>query len=125
MLLDLRGHTQQITAMTSYAYVRGGNTHTALITASSDRTLSVSSSADLCVCVCVYDCMLNLSLIRQQLWDPDTGHRVQNVSDLQSSVKVCACACLFLLCVHVFAHCVFLAVFAGVGPLGRVGLGGE
>ncbi|KAI7796006.1 WD repeat-containing protein 41 [Triplophysa rosa] len=61
LLLDLRGHTRQITAMTSYAYVRGGNTHTALITASSDRTLS--------------------------LWDPDTGHRVQNVSDLQSSVK--------------------------------------
>ncbi|XP_056588063.1 WD repeat-containing protein 41 isoform X2 [Triplophysa dalaica] len=61
LLLDLRGHTQQITAMTSYAYVRGGNTHTALITASSDRTLS--------------------------LWDPDTGHRVQNVYDLQSSVK--------------------------------------
>lgn len=61
LLLELRGHTQQITAMTSYAYIRGGNTHAALITASSDRTLS--------------------------LWDPDTGNRVQNVSDLQSSVK--------------------------------------
>nr|XP_055035923.1 WD repeat-containing protein 41 [Misgurnus anguillicaudatus] len=60
-LYELRGHTQQITAMTSYPYMRGGSTHTALITASSDRTLS--------------------------LWDPDTGNRVQNVSDLQSSVK--------------------------------------
>ncbi|XDV38304.1 hypothetical protein PO909_007746 [Leuciscus waleckii] len=60
-LLELRGHTQQITAMTSYTIIRGGNTHTALITASSDRTLS--------------------------LWDPDSGNRVQNISDLQSSVK--------------------------------------
>nr|AAH98539.1 WD repeat domain 41 [Danio rerio] len=60
-LLELRGHTQQITAMTSYTFIRGGNTHTALITASSDRTLS--------------------------LWDPDSGNRVQNISDLQSSVK--------------------------------------
>ncbi|XP_051537105.1 WD repeat-containing protein 41 [Myxocyprinus asiaticus] len=60
-LLELRGHTQQITAMTSYTLIRGGNAHTAIITASSDRTLS--------------------------LWDPDTGNRVQNVSDLQSSVK--------------------------------------
>ncbi|XP_051960058.1 WD repeat-containing protein 41-like [Xyrauchen texanus] len=60
-LLELRGHTQQITAMMSYTLIRGGNVHTALITASSDRTLS--------------------------LWDPDTGNRVQNVSDLQSSVK--------------------------------------
>ncbi|XP_051962058.1 WD repeat-containing protein 41-like [Xyrauchen texanus] len=60
-LLELRGHTQQITAMTSYTLIKGGNAHTAIITASSDRTLS--------------------------LWDPDTGNRVQNVSDLQSSVK--------------------------------------
>ncbi|XP_056302265.1 WD repeat-containing protein 41 [Danio aesculapii] len=60
-LLELRGHTQQITAMTSYTFIRGENTHTALITASSDRTLS--------------------------LWDPDSGNRVQNISDLQSSVK--------------------------------------
>lgn len=60
-LLELRGHTQQITAMTSYTFIRGDNTHTALITASSDRTLS--------------------------LWDPDSGNRVQNISDLQSSVK--------------------------------------
>ncbi|XP_048023498.1 WD repeat-containing protein 41 isoform X1 [Megalobrama amblycephala] len=60
-LLELRGHTQQITAMTSYTFIRGGTAHTALITASSDRTLS--------------------------LWDPDSGNRVQNISDLQSSVK--------------------------------------
>ncbi|XP_067280351.1 WD repeat-containing protein 41 isoform X1 [Pseudorasbora parva] len=60
-LMVLRGHTQQITAMTSYTFIRGGNAHTALITASSDRTLS--------------------------LWDPDSGNRVQNISDLQSSVK--------------------------------------
>ncbi|XP_072517587.1 WD repeat-containing protein 41 [Salminus brasiliensis] len=62
-LLELRGHTQQITAMIPYTFVRGGGgkAHTALLTASSDRTLS--------------------------LWDPDTGNRVQTVSDLQSSVK--------------------------------------
>ncbi|TRY64920.1 hypothetical protein DNTS_024609, partial [Danionella cerebrum] len=60
-LWELRGHTQQITAMTSYTFIRGGNRHMALITASSDRTLS--------------------------LWDPDSGNRVQNISDLQSSVK--------------------------------------
>uniref|UniRef100_A0A8C1Q066 WD repeat-containing protein 41-like n=1 Tax=Cyprinus carpio TaxID=7962 RepID=A0A8C1Q066_CYPCA len=60
-LFALRGHTQQITAMTSYTFIRGGNAHTALLTASSDRTLS--------------------------LWDPDSGNRVQNISDLQSSVK--------------------------------------
>uniref|UniRef100_A0A8C2CFW3 WD repeat domain 41 n=1 Tax=Cyprinus carpio TaxID=7962 RepID=A0A8C2CFW3_CYPCA len=60
-LLELRCHTQQITAMTSYSFIRGRNAHAALITASSDRTLS--------------------------LWDPDSGNRVQNISDLQSSVK--------------------------------------
>uniref|UniRef100_A0A9J8C5C5 WD repeat domain 41 n=1 Tax=Cyprinus carpio carpio TaxID=630221 RepID=A0A9J8C5C5_CYPCA len=60
-LFALRCHTQQITAMTSYTFIRGGNAHTALLTASSDRTLS--------------------------LWDPDSGNRVQNISDLQSSVK--------------------------------------
>ncbi|XP_016408030.1 WD repeat-containing protein 41-like isoform X3 [Sinocyclocheilus rhinocerous] len=60
-LIELRGHTQQITAMISYTFIRGGNAHTALITASSDRTLS--------------------------LWDPDSGNRVQNISDLQSPVK--------------------------------------
>uniref|UniRef100_A0A673H174 WD repeat domain 41 n=1 Tax=Sinocyclocheilus rhinocerous TaxID=307959 RepID=A0A673H174_9TELE len=60
-LFELRGHTQQITAMTSYSFIRGRNAHAALITASSDRTLS--------------------------LWDPDSGNRVQNISDLQSSVK--------------------------------------
>ncbi|XP_046873928.1 WD repeat-containing protein 41 isoform X1 [Hypomesus transpacificus] len=60
-LLELRGHSQQITAMTAYSCARGDTTHTCLITASSDRTLS--------------------------LWDPDTGHRVQTISDLQSSVK--------------------------------------
>lgn len=60
-LFELRGHTQQITAMISYTFIRGRNAHAALITASSDRTLS--------------------------LWDPDSGNRVQNISDLQSSVK--------------------------------------
>ncbi|KAG9266006.1 WD repeat-containing protein 41 [Astyanax mexicanus] len=60
-LVELRGHTQQITAMISYTFIKGGKAHTALLTASSDRTLS--------------------------LWDPDTGNRVQTVSDLQSSVK--------------------------------------
>uniref|UniRef100_A0A671RHQ1 WD repeat-containing protein 41-like n=1 Tax=Sinocyclocheilus anshuiensis TaxID=1608454 RepID=A0A671RHQ1_9TELE len=60
-LFELRGHTQQITAMTSYSFIRGRNAHAALLTASSDRTLS--------------------------LWDPDSGNRVQNISDLQSSVK--------------------------------------
>uniref|UniRef100_A0A8C7M0A9 WD repeat domain 41 n=1 Tax=Oncorhynchus mykiss TaxID=8022 RepID=A0A8C7M0A9_ONCMY len=60
-LLELRGHSQQITAMTAYTHTSGENTHTSLITASSDRTLS--------------------------LWDPETGNRVQTVSDLQSSVK--------------------------------------
>uniref|UniRef100_A0AAR2J454 WD repeat domain 41 n=1 Tax=Pygocentrus nattereri TaxID=42514 RepID=A0AAR2J454_PYGNA len=60
-LVELRGHTQQITAMTSYTFIRGGKPHTGLITASSDRTLS--------------------------LWDPDTGNRVQTVSDLQSSAR--------------------------------------
>uniref|UniRef100_A0A4W5JSX5 WD repeat domain 41 n=1 Tax=Hucho hucho TaxID=62062 RepID=A0A4W5JSX5_9TELE len=42
-LLELRGHSQQITAMTAYTHTSGENTHTSLITASSDRTLSVSS----------------------------------------------------------------------------------
>ncbi|XP_076835448.1 WD repeat-containing protein 41 isoform X2 [Brachyhypopomus gauderio] len=60
-LVELRGHTQQITAMTTYAFIKGGRSHSAIITASSDRTLS--------------------------LWDPDTGNRLQTVSDLQSSVK--------------------------------------
>lgn len=60
-LLELRGHSQQITAMTAYSCTSGETTHTCLITASSDRTLS--------------------------LWDPETGHRVQTISDLQSSVK--------------------------------------
>ncbi|XP_071008622.1 WD repeat-containing protein 41 isoform X1 [Oncorhynchus clarkii lewisi] len=60
-LLELRGHSQQITAMTAYTHTSGENKHTSLITASSDRTLS--------------------------LWDPETGNRVQTVSDLQSSVK--------------------------------------
>jgi len=53
-LFELRGHTQQITAMTSYFIIRGRNTHAALITASSDRTLSVSfTQASAAVCVCV------------------------------------------------------------------------
>ncbi|KAG7477035.1 hypothetical protein MATL_G00089070 [Megalops atlanticus] len=60
-LQELRGHSQQVTAMTAYSWSSGSATHTALITASSDRTLS--------------------------LWDPETGNRVQTVSDLQSSAK--------------------------------------
>uniref|UniRef100_A0A8C7GQG6 WD repeat domain 41 n=1 Tax=Oncorhynchus kisutch TaxID=8019 RepID=A0A8C7GQG6_ONCKI len=42
-LLELRGHSQQITAMTAYTHTSGENTHTSLITASSDRTLSTVS----------------------------------------------------------------------------------
>ncbi|XP_041816156.1 WD repeat-containing protein 41 [Chelmon rostratus] len=57
-LQELRGHSQQITAITTFTCSNG---LTSLITASSDRSLS--------------------------LWDPDTGNRVQTISDLQSSVK--------------------------------------
>ncbi|XP_058472447.1 WD repeat-containing protein 41 [Solea solea] len=60
-LQELRGHSQQITAITTLICSDGLMSHTLLITASSDRSLS--------------------------LWDPDTGNRVQTVSDLQSSVK--------------------------------------
>ncbi|KAI9534822.1 hypothetical protein NQZ68_010208 [Dissostichus eleginoides] len=60
-LQELRGHSQQITAMTTFTCDDGDTTHTSLLTASSDRSLS--------------------------LWDPDTGNRVQTISDLQSSVK--------------------------------------
>ncbi|XP_068609045.1 WD repeat-containing protein 41 [Brachionichthys hirsutus] len=60
-LQELRGHSQQVTAMTTFTCNHELASHTLLITASSDRSLS--------------------------LWDPDTGHRVQTVSDLQSSVK--------------------------------------
>lgn len=60
-LQELRGHSQQITAMTTFTCNNGLTSHTSLITASSDRSLS--------------------------LWDPDTGNRVQTISDLQSSVK--------------------------------------
>ncbi|RVE66093.1 hypothetical protein OJAV_G00123160 [Oryzias javanicus] len=58
-LQELRGHAQQITAI--IAFTCEAAAHTALITASSDRSVS--------------------------LWDPDSGNRVQTVSDLQSSVK--------------------------------------
>uniref|UniRef100_A0A4W6DC66 Uncharacterized protein n=1 Tax=Lates calcarifer TaxID=8187 RepID=A0A4W6DC66_LATCA len=61
-LQELRGHSQQITAITTLTCNNGLMSHTSLITASSDRSLS--------------------------LWDPDTGNRVQTISDLQSSVKV-------------------------------------
>ncbi|KAG7215503.1 hypothetical protein INR49_022482 [Caranx melampygus] len=61
-LQELRGHSQQITAITTFTCNDGLVPHTSLITASSDRSLS--------------------------LWDPDTGNRVQTISDLQSSVKV-------------------------------------
>ncbi|KAF7643620.1 hypothetical protein LDENG_00236280 [Lucifuga dentata] len=60
-LQELRGHSQQITAITTFTCDNGDATHTSLITASSDRSLS--------------------------LWDPDTGNRVQTISDLQSPVK--------------------------------------
>ncbi|KAG7238615.1 hypothetical protein INR49_030689 [Caranx melampygus] len=60
-LQELRGHSQQITAITTFTCNDGLVPHTSLITASSDRSLS--------------------------LWDPDTGNRVQTISDLQSSVK--------------------------------------
>ncbi|XP_064164820.1 WD repeat-containing protein 41 isoform X2 [Anguilla rostrata] len=60
-LQELRGHSQQITAMAAYGWTAGDLDHVALVTASSDRTLS--------------------------LWDPETGNRVQTVSDLQSSAK--------------------------------------
>ncbi|KAM4528142.1 WD repeat-containing protein 41 [Odontesthes bonariensis] len=60
-LQELRGHSQQITAITTFTCSNEVTSHTSLITASSDRSLS--------------------------LWDPDTGNRVQTISDLQSSVK--------------------------------------
>uniref|UniRef100_H3D7I2 WD repeat domain 41 n=1 Tax=Tetraodon nigroviridis TaxID=99883 RepID=H3D7I2_TETNG len=60
-LQELRGHSQQITAITTFTSSNGVASHTSLITASSDRSLS--------------------------LWDPDTGNRVQTISELQSSVK--------------------------------------
>nr|XP_057912107.1 WD repeat-containing protein 41 isoform X2 [Doryrhamphus excisus] len=60
-LRELRGHSQQITAITVFHCSDELMTHTRLITASSDRSVS--------------------------LWDPDTGNRVQTVLDLQSSVK--------------------------------------
>ncbi|KAJ3605166.1 hypothetical protein NHX12_027216 [Muraenolepis orangiensis] len=60
-LQEMRGHSQQITAMVPLTRVSRDTTHTWLVSASSDRSLS--------------------------LWDPDTGNRVQTISDLQSSVK--------------------------------------
>uniref|UniRef100_A0A1A8GB00 WD repeat domain 41 n=1 Tax=Nothobranchius korthausae TaxID=1143690 RepID=A0A1A8GB00_9TELE len=60
-LQELRGHSQQITAITTFVCRSDVTAHPSLITASSDRTLS--------------------------LWDPDTANRVQTISDLQSSVK--------------------------------------
>uniref|UniRef100_A0A8C6V032 WD repeat domain 41 n=1 Tax=Neogobius melanostomus TaxID=47308 RepID=A0A8C6V032_9GOBI len=60
-LLELRGHSQQITAITTFKCRNALTTQTMLITASSDRSLS--------------------------LWDPDTGNRVQTIADLHSSVK--------------------------------------
>ncbi|KAK7895907.1 hypothetical protein WMY93_021232 [Mugilogobius chulae] len=60
-LQELRGHSQQITAIKTFVCKSALIDQTLLITASSDRSLS--------------------------LWDPDTGHRVQTISDLQSSVK--------------------------------------
>ncbi|XP_072310489.1 WD repeat-containing protein 41 [Eucyclogobius newberryi] len=72
-LQELRGHSQQITALTTFVCRSELKSQTLLITASSDRSLS--------------------------LWDPDTGNRVQTISDLQSSVKcllVLERLCLFL-----------------------------
>lgn len=40
-LQELRGHSQQITAITTFTSNNGGASHTSLITASSDRSLSV------------------------------------------------------------------------------------
>ncbi|KAK2888027.1 WD repeat-containing protein 41 [Channa argus] len=60
-LQELRGHSQQITAIATFTCNNGHTSYTSLITASSDRSLS--------------------------LWNPDTGNRVQTISDLQSSVK--------------------------------------
>lgn len=60
-LQELRGHSQQITAITTITCKNEVTLNTSLITASSDRSLS--------------------------LWDPDTGNRVQTISDLHSSVK--------------------------------------
>ncbi|XP_061822265.1 WD repeat-containing protein 41 [Nerophis lumbriciformis] len=60
-LQELRGHSQQITAIAVFRRRDELTAHTCLITASSDRSVS--------------------------LWDPDTGNRVQTVLDLQSSVK--------------------------------------
>ncbi|KAM3599210.1 uncharacterized protein V6R79_002035 [Siganus canaliculatus] len=60
-LQELRGHSQQVTAIATFSCSDGLAPHVSLITASSDRSLS--------------------------LWDPDTGNRVQTISDLQSSVK--------------------------------------
>lgn len=41
-LQELRGHSQQITAITTFTSNNGVTSHTSLITASSDRSLSVS-----------------------------------------------------------------------------------
>lgn len=41
-LQELRGHSQQITAITTFTSNSGVTSHTSLITASSDRSLSVS-----------------------------------------------------------------------------------
>ncbi|MBN3301134.1 WDR41 protein, partial [Amia calva] len=60
-LQELRGHTQQVTAITAFQKHGAKSGSAAVITASSDRTVS--------------------------LWDIETGNRVQTVSELQSSVK--------------------------------------
>ncbi|MBN3322741.1 WDR41 protein, partial [Atractosteus spatula] len=57
-LRELRGHSQQVTAIAAF---RTESSRGMIITASSDRTVS--------------------------LWDTETGNRVQTVSELQSSVK--------------------------------------
>ncbi|XP_028661537.1 WD repeat-containing protein 41 [Erpetoichthys calabaricus] len=60
-LHELRGHTQQITAITGFKMKTADIWCSMILTASSDRTIS--------------------------LWDVDNGNRVHTVSELQSSVK--------------------------------------
>uniref|UniRef100_A0A673BBS4 Uncharacterized protein n=1 Tax=Sphaeramia orbicularis TaxID=375764 RepID=A0A673BBS4_9TELE len=46
-LLELRGHSQQITAITTFKCSNGLTTHTSLITASSDRSLRITALIEL------------------------------------------------------------------------------
>lgn len=56
-LVELRAHTQQITALTAYTCTNAEKTLSALITASSDRMMCVSLyvyKMCMCICICVY-----------------------------------------------------------------------